>query len=93
MNTKTRNKGFSSVMAAAIFAIGLILLITFIAISIPLAKSYADKTQWVGQMSNYKPPNPINATNGQPAFDGYCLVNTVNNETYAACPSTNPTTT
>ena len=93
MEVRARNRGVSSVFVAVIFAIGLILLISFIAISMPLAKSYVDKTQWVGQMSNYKPPNPINATNGTPQFNGYCLVNTVNNETYAACPSTNSTIT
>ena len=87
MNTKARS-GFSSVFVAVILAIGLILLISFIVISMPLAKSYVDKTQWVGQMNNYKPPNPINATGGQPQFNGYCLMIMVGNMTYTACPST-----
>ena len=88
MNTKARSRGYSSVFIAITLAIALALLIAFIAISMPLAKSYVDKTHWAGEMSIYKPPNPINTTNGQPQFNGYCLVNTIGNVTYTTCPST-----
>ena len=88
MNTKARSRGYSSVFIAITLAIALALLTSFIVISMPLAKSYVDKTHWAGEMSIYKPPNPINATGGQPQFNGYCLVNTIGNMTYTTCPST-----
>ena len=86
------NKGVSSVMVAVIMAIAIILIIAVIAISMPLARSYADKAHWASEMGSYKPPNPISITNGQPVLNGYCLVNTVNGITYVSCPSTTNST-
>ncbi|WP_460172655.1 hypothetical protein [Vulcanisaeta sp. JCM 14467] len=79
-------KGISSVVTAVILAITIITIISIIAISIPLAKSYIDKTRWASQVSTYEPPSQGGITSG-PEVVGYCLMNTVGGITYVSCPS------
>ncbi|ADY01217.1 hypothetical protein VMUT_1010 [Vulcanisaeta moutnovskia 768-28] len=93
------SRGISSVATAVVMALTIIAVITFIAISMPLARSIIDKNHWAGEVGVYRPPSPINSSMGinEPTLDGYCLVYTTSNGyynlTYYSCPSTMNTTT